>query len=484
MSTKVTTRRLRSLGRKELIALHKRNRAMYHEWIRRLVLQGGRVDLLAEVVLGYQICPHHARMLVHQHKHLWSQTLVWRGSGKTTVLTVAESIWHVLRNPDVRILFASKTGTNAEDFLKEVKMHFEANERLREIFGDFVGDRWDAQSIEVRGRTQPFKEPTINTVGVSGAVASKHYDIINADDLVDEDNSRTKYQREKMLDWFYKMLLPCLNPPTPDDPFVGSLNVIGTRYHYEDLHGHFLEVQPDQTGGEMAGSTLVIPVEDEEGNPVWPEKYTKEQIKKLRSMGIIRFNSQYKCDCDAMKGQIFRYDDCRVVKDDEIPPGLRVFMGVDLAISESESADMFAIVVIGRDAQGAIYVLEYLEAQLRFPQQTRAIIDFARRYKPIRIGLEVNAYQRAQLHQVKAEAPDLNVLPITTLKDKVTRAWNLAKHFENNKMRFRMDQQPMIEHLVLFPGHRYKDIFDALDLAVQASEVRVRKRRAEEPGVL
>lgn len=487
----VSVKQLQDLGRRDLIQLFERNRGMYHEWLRRLVTEGHRVDVLAEVVLGYKVCDHHLRIIRHQYRHQQCQTLVWRGAGKTTIATVTWAIWQLILNADRRILFASKTGTNAEDFLKEVKQHFESNERLREIFGDFVGnERWDAKAIQIKGRTKPFKEPSINTVGLEGAVASKHYDIIHADDLVDEENSRTKYQRDKMLDWYYKMLIPTLNPPTPTDRFVGCLHAVGTRYHFNDLYGHLSEGQPDGTGGEFKGDkTLVIPITNPDGTAVWPERFSEAKIKSLKSMGIIRFNSQYMCDCEAMKGKIFRYDDCRVVDDSEIPSELKVYMGVDLAISESEEADMFAMVCIGIDAVGAIYVLEYLEAQLRFPEQTEAIKAMAARRKPIRVGIEANAYQKAQIQQLKESskkdlATAVNAVPLFTLKDKVTRAWNLAKHFENSRMRFRRDQQPLIEHLVLFPGHRYKDLFDALDLAVKASETRVRRGRETEPGLM
>lgn len=485
-SKHITSKQLQNLGRRELLDLLQHHKQISNEWLKRLVLEGHRIDVLADAILGYQVKQHHLRIAKHQYENPWSQALVWRGAGKTTIATVTWAIWMILLNPDIRILFASKTSANAQDFLKEVKRHFETNERLREIFGDYVGnERWDAVAIEVRGRTKPFKEPTINTVGLEGAVASKHYDVIIADDLVDEENSRTKYQREKLLDWFYKMLVPCLNPPESGNKFIGQMHVVGTRFHFNDLYGHLSVQQPDGTGGEMEGErTLVIPVIGQSGEPVWPERFGQPVIKKLRSMGIIRFNSQYMCDCEAMKGKIFRYDDCRVIDDSEIPDELLIFSGYDLAISEEDDAAMFAHVTIGRDIQGAIYVLEFHEEHLRFPKQTDYIIATGRRLRPVRIGIESNAYQKAQYQNLRHLAPDLNVIPIYTMKDKITRAWNLARHFEAGRVRFRKDQQPLIEHLVLFPGHRYKDLFDAFDMAVQVSEGRQRKVRKREPGLM
>lgn len=470
-----------------------------------MVIDHHRVDILAAEVLGYKVCPHHLRILQHQYQHRESMTLVWRGAGKTTVGTIAWDIWQIILERNRRLLIASKTGQNASDFLREIKTQFENNEKLKEIFGNFVGsNRWDNTAIEVAGRTKPFKEPTINTVGLEGAVASKHYDAINADDLVDEENSRTKYQRDKMLDWYYKNLTPTLLPPipraqwtSPADMFVGYLNMIGTRYHYEDLYGHLMKASTDGTGGELADDkTLIIPIIDDDGNPIWPEMFGLEKIQSLRTMGIIRFNSQFKCDCEAMKGSIFSYDDCQIMPERKIPHSLIVDTGVDLAIAEGEENDMFAQVTVGRTTNGDTYVLDFEEDQLKFGEQTQAIIARRQNMKARRTGVEANAYQMAQIHNLKDDDPQGTYVPIFTLKDKVTRAWKLsAKLFENGKIFFRKemrfkpkegpakDVEHLIEHIVLFPNHTRKDLFDALDIAVATSEKRKRKER-QEPGVM
>jgi hypothetical protein len=482
------------------LELHQRNRAIYNEWVKRMVVQHHRIDILAQEVLGYDVKPHHLKILRHQAKHRAGQILVWRGAGKSTMATVTMCIFQCILDRNRRILLASKTRENAKGFLKEIKGHFETNEKLREIFGDFVGtSTWSDEAIEVRGRTKPAKEPTINTVGVDGAVASKHYDIIIADDLVDEENSRTKYQRDKMSNWYYKVLLPTLNPPEQGDRWVGCLWVVGTRYHYEDHYGRLLKRQPDGTGGEMVGDkTLVIPIVREDGTPEWPERFPDEVIETYRAGGIIRFNSQYMCNCDAMQGQIFQYDDCQVLNDEQDASvdwaNLRLYHGVDLAISENEADDMFAQVVIGlgpppvgalaKPSDVHVYIIDYDDDHLRFAQQTKSIITMRKKHKPLRTGVEANAYQEAQIHALQDKG-QRNIVPIYTLKDKVTRANNLeAELFHTNRIWFRKAHEHLREILVLFPNYRYKDLFDALEIAWQTAKKRKRKAREREPGVI
>lgn len=492
-----TPRTLASAGRQQLLELMDRNKAAQNEWIRRMVLYHNRLDILQEMVLGYTcVKTFHRRIILHQLRNMSSMTLAYRGGGKTTTGTITKAIHAILKYPDVKILIPSKTAQNSIDFLKEIKQHFESNETLREIFGDFVGDsKWDNSTIEVKGRTRPWKEPTIGTVGVGGAVASKHWDMILADDLVDEENSRTKVQRENMLNWFYKVLMPTLRPPDPAQPLTGQLHILGTRYHYEDLYGHLGAVQPDGTGGEMIGKTLVIPAltvvmgdkgETTEISP-WPERHPPDWFKeKRKSYGLIRFNSQYQCDTEAMKGQIFRYDDFQTITVetakklgfDEAPN----YMGVDLAIGEDEQNDMFAIVIQAKKGE-LHYTKDFYEGRLRFADQTAKIVQMAKRHKVTRIAIEINAYQKAQYHELKRLYPGLNVVPITTSKDKVSRAWKLAAAFESQRHYFAENMHKLIEHMVLFPGYRFKDLFDAFDLSVLASERKQRKKRSE-PGLM
>jgi hypothetical protein len=204
-------------------------RALRREILRREILQQRRIDLLATDVLGYELRPFHAAMLAFQEAAAdIALQLAPRGYGKSTVLTIARAVYEVLRNPNIRILIASNTQHQAEVFLREIKFHLALNEKVIDAFGRFQDEgKWDAREILVKPRRSSAKEATVTCVGVGGPVASRHYDLILADDLVDEENARTEGQREKVRTWYYKTLLPCLEPD-------GRLFIVGTRYHYLD----------------------------------------------------------------------------------------------------------------------------------------------------------------------------------------------------------------------------------------------------------
>lgn len=479
-----TPGKLESASRDELIGMLDHCRSMGNEWVRRMVLERNRIDILATYVLGYQVKPFHLAMLRWQFQHPSSLQLVFRGAGKSTLCTITKSIHYLLKDPNIRILLASKTSANAESFLKEIKGHFESNNRLAEIFGPYFDPKrvtkWDNREIEVLPRTRASKEASITCVGVDGTIVSKHYDVIISDDLVDEENSRTSYMRDKSKTWFYKTLDPCLEPPDTSIPHRGEHHILGTRYHFEDLYGHLIE-------NELKEHTQVIPALDEAGDSPWPEKYPPEWFnEKKRKAGTIIFRTQYLCDTEGMKGEVFQFDDCQVIDDKDLPSGLRVFMGTDLAISKKkETADKFAQIVIGLDVADNIFVLAFYTGHVRFTQQVNRFFQFYDEHDPIFAGMEANAYQEAMIDVIKERDKETRIVPLYTDKDKLTRAWKLSPLFEGKRVFFRKGMDTLIEQFVLFPNFRFKDLVDAFDLAYRASRhKRRRKRRESEPGVM
>lgn len=287
------TKKIRSADRHQLIQIYDQFHEMSNEMLRRLIRDQNRIDLLATEVLGLTVKPMHLAMMQHQFLHTESLILVYRSSGKTTVCTVLKTIHMLIRNPELRILLASKTKGNAEGFLSEIKQHLENNARLNELFGPFYDPgrvtKWDQSEITILQKKRPSKEASITCVGAESAVVSRHYDVIFADDLVDEDNSRTKHARDKLKTWVYQTLEPTLEPPDPRELHRGEYHRQGTRYHFDDQYGHWI-------ANELRDHTLIIPALDERDRSPWPERQSAEYFKKKRqNMGTVIFAAQYLC---------------------------------------------------------------------------------------------------------------------------------------------------------------------------------------------
>lgn len=490
--------------RQEAIDNVKKQKLITNRWLKDQIINHSRIDLLMKEVIGYdQLQDFHMLMWYHQRKSYvakdkqkWHLALAPRGGGKSTILTISNIILDIVQNPNIRILIASKTDTNAVGFLREIKQKLESP-RFIEVFGNHQGKLWNENEITVHPRTSTAKEPTVATVGYTGALASKHFDKIYADDLVDEENSKTEQQRKKLETWLYKILDPTLEPD-------GSMNIIGTRYHPDDIYGTLIDTTftKKNSKGEVKAKFYVrVPSlikkkkykrgckERKKYISFWPEKFSvKFLLAKRRQQGTIIFNSQMQNDVDAMKGKIFQVDWFQWYNRGELKlSDLRIFQGVDLAIKQAENADKFAHCTIGVDPKTMnIYVLDYYNRVTHYTQQKTVIGRNFRKYDPIRVAIEANGYQRALLQDMKTDKKlsCVRAVPVFTDTDKTMRAWKLSAYFERGQVFLCEGMHELQEHLLGMPDGRYKDLFDALDLAINTAFFGQKKRRNKEVGCI
>ena len=438
--------------------------------------------------------PLHASIIHNVSDNQASMDLAPRGHGKSTIGDVDFCITKVLRNPDIRIMIGSKTQTQASAFLKEIRTHFEQNVNLIRIFGDWKKSRdnvWNDKEFTVNRRTVIKKEATVSALGASGAVVSKHFDIIIGDDLVGFENARTEAQRKVLKEWFYSSLYPTLEPD-------GEIHILGTRYSSMDLYEDLIKSKNYKINVQQA-----ITVKDGQEYSLWESKFSLEKLRSIREeAGLIIFNMQYQNNTELAKGKIFKYKYFKHFEEYDIDYDLnrvrvkvldsqgvpywipvRIYMGADLAISEDETSnnDYFVLTVIGVDKNKNVYVLDYLKERLTFNAQLNAILDYGKNKFPMveRIGVETVQYQKSLAQEIRRLSL-LPVINIQTSKDKVTRAMRRSALFENGKVWFRIGMDDLEECLLLFPEVDHDDLFDGLDFALtvadQGNSVRVLNR--------
>lgn len=162
-----------------------------------------------------------------------------RRSGKSSLMSVAYPLWRVMKNRDTRIMIISASESLAKQWLREIEHHMRDNERYKALAGNLVPElrkqTWTDKEKIVSGRSSQATHMTFLAMGFDGRPRGRRADLMIFDDVVNEQNSGTEYQREKVKDKFFKAFLPVLDKNL-NDPISGQTIVVGTPYTLEDLY--------------------------------------------------------------------------------------------------------------------------------------------------------------------------------------------------------------------------------------------------------
>lgn len=200
---------------------------------------------------------------------------------KSTIITYGQTIQDILNNPEITVGIFSHTKPIAKAFLRQIKVEFETNERLKFLFPDILYENpkkapnWsEDKGITVIRATNP-KEATVEAHGlVDGQPTSKHFSLLIYDDVVTRESVTTPDMIEKVTDaWALSLNLGADG---------GEMRIIGTRYHFNDTYRTIMK--------RGAAKPRIRPATDNgkvDGNPVF---LTQEALdKKRRDQGAFVF---------------------------------------------------------------------------------------------------------------------------------------------------------------------------------------------------
>ncbi len=156
---------------------------------------------------------------------------------------------------------------------------------------------------------------------------------------------------------------------------------------------------------------------------------------------------------------------------DTIPPNLIITMGVDLAISQKETADSTAIVVSGKDNDGHYYVLDAAHGRWTFHEQAQMIEKLYHKWQPKQILIEQVQYQTALIQEL-VRTYHLPARGIVPKKDKVTRALPMLAKLEQGLIKFYKHLDREFENEVIsFPDSKHDDFVDALVYSIELENI-------------
>lgn len=395
-----------------------------------------------------------------------------RGHYKTTAASIAYPIWRSINNPNIRLLIASSTSTNAQKILSLIRAKWERCDTLRWLFPELVPDmqknRWTDSAATI-SRTQDWPESTYEAIGAGGTAVSRHYDEIIEDDLVSDDHLISRDQMQKVIEWHqYKESL-----------FVSPARrrsiVIGTRWAFYDLISWVLENEVHRA--------RYIRSAVECGVPIFPEEFTLQELERLLTlMGPYKYSCQYLNDPVSESARKFQEEWFQYY--DTLPEGTyNFFITCDPATGvvragggDAKQSDYTALVCIAVNTQGDIYIEDVVCERLGADE---FIYELFRLYEKcalrgsVRVGIETNAFQRALLFPIRQEMKrcgttfSVEELRASRASTKQLRLEALQPYFSNMMIHMKRDQKELLHELRLFPLAKHDDAMDALAYAVQ-----------------
>ncbi|CUU88034.1 Phage protein [Campylobacter hyointestinalis subsp. hyointestinalis] len=411
----------------------------------------------------------------------------YRGAAKTTLIS---RLW-VLFNTAVKakkrnVIIISATINLSRKTLEFIKNELEENELFVRDFGIVKGEKWtedeivfyacdqDNANLSSKPKMLAFK---ISAYGAGKKIRGENWrsfrpDLIIGDDLENDENVKTKAQRDKMYEWFEKVVMKL---PARDDN-THNIIVVGTTLHHDSLLSR-LEARRDFL-------TLSFPLVRQFPSNLEDDKWDmSEFVLDDSSLNKQKYKDEYLSSRTAFMSE---YQNEPLSKDDASFGGYETFdvmphcdayyLGIDPALGKAKG-DYFAVAILGL-LGGKFYAsvrMYKLKATLMIDRLLEIYLSLIALNRPIKIAIETIQFQEFFKDTLENKAREMGIyLPIIELKNNVAkelRIDSLAPHI--NKAQILIDKSALtfIDELDTYPKSAHDDGLDALEMAWRIAKV-------------
>ena len=450
-----------------------------------------------------ELCSWWTRQEAKTHQLL----LLPRDHGKSRMIAFRVA-WEITRRPDIRILYVSATSHLAEKQLKFIK-DILTSDIYRRYWPEMVNEeegkreRWTNTEIAIdhpKRKEEGIRDATVFTGGLTTSLTGLHCDVAVMDDVVVYENAYTDEGRNRVQSQ-YSLLASIQGGDA-------SVWACGTRYHPKDLYSELIDMHEDvyDENNEVVDKEPVYEVferavenvGDGTGEFLWPiqirsdgKKFGFDQKilarKRAQYLDRTQFRAQYYNDPNDPgdmridRGKFQYYDKKHMVNQNGSwwyrDRKLNVFAAVDFAYSESARADYTAIVVIGIDRDGYIYVLDIDRFKTdKISEYFKHILDLHIKWDFRKLSAEITAAQRAIVSQLKDHIRSYG-MHLSVVDHKPTRhqgskeerlAAILEPRYDNDTVwHYKGGNCQVLEDELILSHPPHDDVMDALASAIE-----------------
>lgn len=293
--------------------------------------------------------------------------------------------WVITRHPEVTMLYVSATAELAETQLYAVQ-NILGSTVYQRYFPEYINpseglrERWSMRKLSIdhpKRKSEGIRDATISTAGLTTNTTGWHADIIVADDLVVPENAYTEDGRDSVSKKASQF--------TSIRNAGGFSMACGTRYHPADIYAVWKAQEYDVFDAEdnIIDRKQVWEIKEyvveTDGVFIWPKTvrsdgkafgFDQQVLARIRAeySDRVQFFAQYYNNpndpgSNRINRDRFQYYDKKHLRQENgnwyfKKKRLNVYASIDFAFSLSKKADFSAIVVVGIDEEGYIYILD------------------------------------------------------------------------------------------------------------------------------
>lgn len=375
--------------------------------------------------------------------------------GKSELASKRFPAWCLGRNPKRQIIAASYNSDLASDFGRNVR-NLVAEPEFTQVFPGVTL----APDSQAANRMNTNAGGTYVAAGVGTAVTGRGAHIALIDDpLKDREEADSERRRDTVWDWYRSTLFTRLMPG-------GSIVLIQTRWHEDDLAGRLLEAEGNKRDGGQ-WEVLELPAIGQNYEALWPEWYPIEALERIKAtVGPREWSALYQQSPQPDEGTFFRREWFKTWKD---LPSLRYYGTSDYAVTDG-GGDWTVHTIWGVDSAGDVYRVKQWKGQTTSDVWIEEKLDLIKEFQPMAWFGEGGVIQKAVEPMLRRRMRERRIMCrlewLPSVSDKPTRARSFQAMAATGRVW--LEEGADLSEYLVFPAGKHDDEVDTASLIGRA----------------